>query len=79
MSDRFLSDKQVGEMTGLGRTKRWHLERANEFPRRRRISEQRVAWLESEVLEWMRSREVGAPPAPAKALAARGITSPEAR
>jgi len=74
MSDRFLTDKQVGEMVGLGRTVRFKLELAGSFPRRRRLSAQRVAWLESEILEWMRAREVGSAPAPRKALAARGIS-----
>jgi predicted DNA-binding transcriptional regulator AlpA len=61
-------------MVGLGRTARYHLELAGSFPRRRRLSPQRVAWLESEILEWMHAREVGAATAPRAALAARGIS-----
>jgi prophage regulatory protein len=77
--ERFLSERQVAELTCLGRTRRWQMERAGEFPRRRRISANRVGWLLSELEEWMRSREVGAPPAPASALRARGLNgAPEA-
>lgn len=56
LTDRFLSPKQVHTMTGLSVTTRWRLERAREFPQARQISPQRVAYLESEVLAWMRDR-----------------------
>jgi predicted DNA-binding transcriptional regulator AlpA len=62
-------------MVPLGRTRRWQMERDGQFPRRRRISANRVAWLESEIIEWIRTREVGAGPTPADALKARGIGS----
>jgi prophage regulatory protein len=77
MSDRFLSEAEVREMTKLGRTTRWELEQRGGFPRRRRIATNRCAWLESEILEWMRSRMLGGPPAPAAALKARGVSSPD--
>lgn len=77
--ERFLNERQVAELTCLGRTRRWQMERDGEFPRRRRISPARVAWLASEIEEWMRSREIGAPPAPASAMRARGLNgAPEA-
>jgi len=75
MSDKILRDPEVAAMTGLGRTKRWQMERNGRFPRRRLICAGRVGWLESEVLEWMRNLEVGAPPAPKAAMAARGVAS----
>lgn len=76
--ERFLSERQVAEMTCLGRTRRWQMERDGLFPKRRLISSNRVAWLESELAEWMRTREPGAPPAPTRALRARGVGRGEA-
>jgi len=53
MTDRFLRERELRAMTGLSRTTRWRLERAGQFPRKRRISPGAVGWLESEVLAWM--------------------------
>ena len=58
MGDRLLRQDEVMRMTGLSRTGIWELERRGEFPRRRRVGARNVAWLESELLEWMRSRPV---------------------
>ena len=50
--DRFLREQEVARMTGLSRTTRWRLERRGEFPRRRQISRNAVAWLLSEIRDW---------------------------
>ncbi len=63
MPDRFLREAEVRRITGLSRTTRWRLERANVFPNRRFISSNAVGWLESEVQEWLRTRAGSAPPA----------------
>lgn len=34
----------------------WRLERAGKFPQRVRLSSQRVAWVESEIDEWIAAR-----------------------
>ncbi|MCK1601064.1 AlpA family phage regulatory protein [Bradyrhizobium sp. 166] len=34
----------------------WRLERAEKFPQRVRLSAQRVAWIESEIDEWIAAR-----------------------
>ena len=44
IEDRFLREPEVHRLTGLSRTTRWRLERAGKFPRRRRISENAVAY-----------------------------------
>ena len=56
MAERLVRQAEVMRMTGLSRTAIWELERRGEFPRRRRIGARTVAWLESELVEWMRSR-----------------------
>ena len=56
MTDRFIREPECLEITGLSRTTRWRLERAGSFPRRRKISQNAVAWLESEVLAWLESK-----------------------
>jgi prophage regulatory protein len=42
--------------TGLSRSTIWRLERRGEFPRRHRISTNAVAWIEEEVMTWIRTR-----------------------
>ncbi len=56
MNDRFLREKQCRDITGLSRTTRWRLERAGLFPKRYRISPGAIAWLESQVQEWLQGR-----------------------
>ncbi|MEY9884953.1 helix-turn-helix transcriptional regulator [Bradyrhizobium sp. USDA 329] len=34
----------------------WRLERAGKFPKRVRLSAQRIAWLEAEIDEWIAAR-----------------------
>ena len=53
MTDRMLREREVRTATGLSRTTRWRLERAGQFPRKRRISPGAVGWLESEIMAWM--------------------------
>jgi prophage regulatory protein len=49
----------VRERTGLSRTTIWRLERHGDFPRHRRISANTVAWVEDEVMGWIRSKVDG--------------------
>lgn len=56
MTDKFLSKSEVDEMTGLSNVTRWRMEKRGEFPQRRQISPNRIAYLESEILAWMESR-----------------------
>ena len=55
-TDRFLREAEVARITGLSRTTRWRLERRGEFPRRRSISRNAVAWLASEIQAWVTER-----------------------
>lgn len=56
MIDRFIRETECKRITGLSRTTRWRQERAGQFPKRRQISPGLIAWLESEVQEWLRDR-----------------------
>jgi prophage regulatory protein len=56
---RFLSKRQVRELTTLSFTQIDRLEAAGKFPKRMRLGNypnSRVVWLEEEILEWMRER-----------------------
>ena len=55
---RFLRIDEVIEKVGLSRPTIWRLEQTGEFPQRRQLGKNSVAWLEEEVEEWMRKREV---------------------
>ena len=55
--DRFLREPEVHNITGLSRTTRWRLENEGKFPARRRISDNAVAWKESEIMAWIADRQ----------------------
>jgi prophage regulatory protein len=54
--ERLLDVKEVSRRTTLSRTRIHVLERAGRFPKRRRVSGNKVAWLESEIAAWIASR-----------------------
>ena len=49
--------KDVLKRTGLSRSTLYRLERAGEFPKRRELSKNIIAWGEREVLAWMMNRK----------------------
>jgi prophage regulatory protein len=55
---KFLRIRQVMQVTGLSRMTLYRLELAGKFPKRRQLSENSVAWLEADILEWIDSRPV---------------------
>ena len=55
---RLLRWPEVRALVRLSRTTIWRLETAGAFPRRRRLSLNSVAWLEHEVIEWIRQRDI---------------------
>ena len=56
MTDRFIREPERKHITGLSRTTCWRLEREGLFPKRRQIAPNAVAWLESEIQDWLRER-----------------------
>ncbi len=53
---RFLRFAAVHERTGLSRSTIWRLERRGQFPKHRLISANAVAWVEQELVDWIRTR-----------------------
>ncbi|MGH9140239.1 MAG: helix-turn-helix transcriptional regulator [Vicinamibacterales bacterium] len=53
---RLLRFPDVHERTGLSRSTIWRLEQQGLFPRHHRISANAVAWVEAEVLYWIRTK-----------------------
>ena len=56
--ERLVRQDEVLDRTGLSRTSVWRLEKAGAFPKRRRIIGKTVAWVESEIVEWILARPV---------------------
>jgi prophage regulatory protein len=55
--DGFIRQKAVLKLIGdPGRTTLWRWEKNGQFPRRRKLGGRCVAWLKSEVMEWITSR-----------------------
>lgn len=50
---RMLRLPEVVKMTGLSQTTLWRRERAGQFPRRRRLGMNIVAWRSDEILAWI--------------------------
>lgn len=55
-ADRVVREAECRLLTGLSRTQRWRLERAEQFPARRRLSTNSTGWLMSEVQHWIAAR-----------------------
>ena len=53
---RFLRLPEVKERVTYSAPQIWRLEKANEFPKRVQIGENRVAWIATEIEEWMASK-----------------------
>jgi len=53
---KFLRLPEVKERVTYSAPQIWRLEKANKFPRRIYIGENRVAWIASEIEEWMASK-----------------------
>lgn len=52
-----LSKKTVFAMVGLSDTTIWRMERRGEFPRRKQLSKNRVAWVKKDIVNWINSRQ----------------------
>jgi prophage regulatory protein len=61
--DRLVKEKERLLITTISKAQAFQLERQGRFPQRRRISNRSVAWLLSELLDWVKSREVVTSPA----------------
>jgi prophage regulatory protein len=55
---KFLRIRQVIQLTGLSRMTIYRLEIAGEFPKRRQLSKNSVAWLDTDIEQWAQSRPV---------------------
>jgi predicted DNA-binding transcriptional regulator AlpA len=55
---KFLRIRQVMQLTGLSRMTLYRLELAGEFPKRRQLSHNSVAWREEDVSHWIDTRPV---------------------
>jgi prophage regulatory protein len=53
---KLLRFTDVRERTGLSRSTVWRLERRGAFPKHIKVSANIVAWLEEDVIEWIRSK-----------------------
>lgn len=56
---KLLRFHDVRERTGLSRSTVWRLERRGAFPKHVRVSANIVAWLEEDIVEWIRSKAKG--------------------
>lgn len=55
-TNRFVREAECKSITGLSRTRRWELEKVGKFPKRIKLGERAVAWLMSDLLNWMEER-----------------------
>lgn len=62
---RILSMKEVCALTGYSRTQIYRLERAGKFPRRRKMSANKIGFIQSEVEAWIDNLSI--PPLAAEA------------
>lgn len=62
-ADRIVRDSEAERITGLKKSQRYRLEKAGKFPSRRVLTPggRSMGYLESELLEWVNSREIATP------------------
>ena len=60
---KVLRKKEVREITGLGDTTLWRLEKIGKFPPRLRLGVGAVGWLEEEVEAWIEEKAAERGPA----------------
>lgn len=53
---KFVRLPRVKELTGLGRSQIYELEKQGRFPRKNKILANTTVWIEEEVQEWMGKR-----------------------
>jgi prophage regulatory protein len=70
---KFLRIRQVMQLTGLSRMTIYRLELAGEFPKRRQLSHNSVAWREEDISHWIDSRPI------AHLRGATGVSAPQRR
>ena len=56
---RILKTNEVVKTIGLSKVTIWRMEKAGTFPERINLTNRRVGWIESEILEWLESRPKG--------------------
>ena len=54
---RLVPFREVAQRVALSRSTIWRMERAGQFPKRRRLSVNKVAWWEPEIEEWLLQRQ----------------------
>lgn len=57
MIDRYLREPECFHVTGLSRVTRWRLEKIGKFPKRKQLSANTIGWLESEITDWLATRD----------------------
>jgi len=53
---KYIRFKELRQRVPLGRTTIWNMMREGRFPRSRRIGKAAMAWLDTEVDEWIRKQ-----------------------
>lgn len=50
---KLLSPKEIEKKLGISRSTLWRMERGGQFPPHKQLSINRIAWVESEIDEWI--------------------------
>ncbi len=58
MNERIILEAERKRMTGISRTTAWRMEKEGKYPKRRKVSDGLVGWLESELDEWIANRQL---------------------
>lgn len=57
MNTKILREEEVKTITKLSRITRWRLEKVGLFPSRIKIGINAIGWIESDIDDWIKSRE----------------------
>ncbi|CAK4070600.1 helix-turn-helix transcriptional regulator [Vibrio sp. 16] len=56
-TDRLIREEERRALTSISRSQAWVLEQKGQFPKRRKLGNRSVAWVLSEIMEWIETRE----------------------
>lgn len=57
IEDRLIREQERLRLTSISRSQAWVLEQKGLFPKRRKLGNRSVAWVLSEIMAWIESRE----------------------
>jgi len=54
--NKFIRETECQQITGLSRSTRWRMEKVGKFPKRIKISDNVIGWLNEDIENWVKEK-----------------------